>query len=362
MFELLNEDLEKIKAISILETSIGSSLLFGTCFPRNQIGAFLNVYEDHLGVTKEGKTKNQIAKRKAKIVFSALKSEQGNPFAIFNANDNLVCKYLNLAPKESVFIPFFIEEKKVFFNLDEHLKNKGACFVFNPKTTEIFIKTKDSKYLIGKTQKISWTHNGFFGPANVAILSALAIIYAYVGNRTKIKEVFDSLNNFSFDPSLGRNILIKKDDKTIFIDFAHEKYSLKEASNLFKKMHGKNKDAKKIAVIRFAPDRTNEQLKDYARSATRIFDYIIVYDKVDGKRRTMKKWMKFYRKPGEISKIVYNTAKEEIEKKNLKAKVKRIVDEEKAIKHALSISKPKDYILIVPNEFKKTMEFVEKAL
>ena len=349
----------KENSIAILETSIGSAGTMGLGFAKNNIGLFHNVYTDHLGVRV--KTKDKLASDKAKIVFSRLSIlEDSN--ACFNANDLFVCKNLNKIPEKSnaMLIPYFFSDKKIHFDIVGHIKSGKVAIELQNK--KIYIHKNNKKHLIVNLAEIDWIFNGEHEALAGVVLATVSLLFAFTKSVNKVKKYAKHIASFKTKKEDGRAYLIDNDKYQIFVDYAHEIESLKVASD-FARKRSKNKT---IALVRFAVDRIDRQLQDYGRKLYGLFDTVVVYDKIDGKYKKPSTGVssakpRFAREVGEISKIVHDALMGKIKKyKKPKTKAVRIVREDKAIEYISKIANKGDFILIVPNDFKRTNNWIEK--
>ena len=174
-------------------------------------------------------------------------------------------------------------------------------------------------------------------------------------NKAFPKKACEVLEDYSFDKDGGRLVVLKKKKRTIILDYAHEKHSLRAVLRLGKKL-GKNC----YGVIRLHPDRTTESIESTAVFIAKDADAFFVWDKVDGKRRkefSLSLHPSVRRKVGEISGILARSIRSH------GGKAQSLVQEEKAIGAALKASQPGDSIVIIVGEDKKyTMKALTRAL
>lgn len=346
LYELRN----KGKSVAVLETSIGSAGNSGLGYRRHNVAVFTNVFEDHFG--RNIKTKKDIAERKGRISFGSLPD---NGFAVFNADDSFVVGELVQIPEDKNItqIPFGINFNEL--NLEKHLDADGVAIIYNEPY--ISLKTKDAEKKLLDVRDISWTFNGQFTPSIYNLQAALGALLAYSGGKNLTQKTVDDLATFKIKKTGGRLVTLRNKKKNIdaLLDFAHEKYSIIELAKLAKS----RTEGKVVAIVRFATDRTNEQLEDYASAIAPFFDSIVVYDKIDGVVRkpiSNKKHM-YYRDIGEVADIVYkkigktlgsfdNTFKE--------------IEEKNAIAKALSLAESGDLLVHISNDHKKSVQYFKQ--
>lgn len=160
--------------------------------------------------------------------------------------------------------------------------------------------------------------------------------------------------NYKLDVRGGRLVTINKKGRIIIVDFAHEKYSLKELIALGKKL-GK----RCLVVLRFAPGKTNKIIKEAGEFIAKDADKFYVWDKIDGRRRLehIRASHGIHRKPGDVSKILTES---------IKGRGGNAIDllfEEKAIETAILESKKWDCVIIISGDDKPyTLKKVYQAL
>jgi len=334
---------------AILETAIGSSRRGGLGYRRHAVGIFTNVFEDHLGVTKRLRTRKDIAKAK-NFVFSAI-GEGG--YAIFNADDKLVCSQLHYIPEKRNVTLLPVGLTLCHFNVQSHLEKGGA--IITVENRFIVLKTKNKSSSLINIADIPWTFNGYFLPSVYNLMFILAGLYAAKNGRLS-KKILTTLKDYRLDNTGGRLTLLKnKRGVKILIDFAHEKYSLKEVADLAKKLSQR----KAIGILRLAPDRTDKMLLETGRFIANSFDHIFVYDKIDGiiKNKYVSTGLTPSRKKGEVSSIFLRG----ILSKKTDSRAKQIIIEEKAIAEAAKLAEPGDVVVIICGDNHiRTLSYVKK--
>lgn len=329
---------DKKDAIAILETSVGSSALPGIGYRWHDIGIFTNVFEDHIG--RRIKTKLELAKEKGRIFRRVI----NDGVLIFNADDEYVTHRIKRSKK-------FIKRKGVrlipvgiklsAFNMESHFEGGGEAFSI--KDNSIVLLSRSRKEEIVNLSNASWTFMGRYKPAVLNLMMAIACIHAdrkKGGLKEEVKELFE--NYRPEEDRDGRMLCYRSNRKNIGIimDYAHEKESLKALAGLVREITGR----KAIGVIRFAPDRTDEQIKDYSSKVVDLFEKTVIYDKIDGvnKMPLKDKRKVTYRDVGEVSDMVLNEMKNSSSKPD---SVHRFVQERDAFKKAFEISESGDIIV-----------------
>ncbi|MGM0629110.1 MAG: Mur ligase family protein [Patescibacteria group bacterium] len=351
LYELKDQE----NSVAILETSVGSSALPGMGYKAHNVGILTNIFEDHIG--RRIKTRLSLAKEKGKL-FRRVKNDGT---LIFNADDKYsvprITKARKLLDRKNVEImPTGIDFS--FFNIDRHLKNGGEALTLKEGSLLIVSPEKEEKVI--DLSSVDWTFNGSYRPAVLNLMLAVSCIYKDQGRKV-LMEVKDVFENYTPDEkNAGRMLCYLNREKNIglIIDYAHEKNSLKEISRLASKLS----PGKTTGVIRFAPDRTDEQLKDYSRETANLFDNVIVYDKIDGvQKKPLKDKRKVsYRDIGEVSKIVFEEMKNH---SHSPSNIHRIVQEKDALKKAFELSRSGDLVIhIYGNDPAESVQMIKDIM
>ena len=344
----------KKNSLALLETAIGSANIYGGLGYRfHNIGVFTNVFEDHIG---EGiSSREQLAELKAKYIFKRI-APSGT--AIFNADDELICNELHRVPKDQKvnLLPVGIDFKH--FDIEKHRANKGRAMMIDKHT--IYVVRGKRRYPVINAKNVPWTFDGQFTPSLYNVMFAAAAAFVENGHRLTA-DMVASIRNYKLHGG-GRLLYLenKRSGIRAIVDYAHEKYSLREVANLANKL--KKPGGKSIGVIRLAPDRTDKLLRDTGTFIANIFDIIIIYDKVDGVIRSTyeNKRTHVVRRTGEVSKLIYDAMKKASDADH---KVQRKVIETEAIDHAFSQATSGDVIVHIANDdHGESLRMVKKKL
>lgn len=147
--------------VAVLECSLGCSAASGLGYRYHNVGVFLNVFEDHLGSSDRIQSKEDIAKAKS-FVFSRLL--HSDSWAVFNADDPLVCKTLDMVPKFNTvsLLPcgFTFEH----FDIANHLQKGGKAMTITDDKM-LVLRSKEGDEVIADLKLIPWTFKGTFMPS-----------------------------------------------------------------------------------------------------------------------------------------------------------------------------------------------------
>lgn len=331
---------ERNNTVAILESSLSCSTLRGTGLDFHDVGVWTNVLKDHLGSTTRLKTRKDIANAK-EFVFKRIKD---GGFAVFNACDELVCSKLNMISPECIKIPFIYGDKKPYFDIDKHINTGGVAFAL--KGTKIYFKTKEKEEIIYDAKNLPWTFNGQFIPSMINLMCAIATVYATYGGEFP-DGLAEVLNQIRLDPYGGRLTVLKAPNGAMIIaDFAHEKQSLVSIGKLAKKLAG-DRNGRTIGVVRLAYDRTDKMINEIGQAIGKIFDELVVYDKIDGYWRKPQKMQARSLSVQEVGKI---SQKFEASIKKINPNVTRIIREDEALEFTAGIIEPNDVVVVIVND------------
>lgn len=335
---------------AVLECSLGCSASSGMAYRYHKVGVFLNVFEDHLGSSERIKSREDIARAKD-FIFRRL---DDNSTAVFNADDELVCKTLAVLPesKDYTLVPCGLEFSH--FDIAAHLAAGGTAFTVNEQQ-QIVLRTASSDKIVADLKAIPWTFQGTFMPSVWNILQATAAIYGFFDGT--LPEGFrEALEAVRLDRYSGRLTLLRAENQaTILADYAHEKVSLRQVADLGRTLLGSG--GKLIGVVRLAHDRSDTLLRETGEEIGKAFDQLVVYDKIDG----------HFRKPtihrGRFPQVVGRTSAIVTEGiASVHAQVERIIREDEAIKRAAELAGPNDVVVVIVNDdIERSIEFIRQS-
>jgi len=336
--------------VAVLECSLGCSASAGLGYRYHEVGVFLNVFEDHLGSSKRLNTKQDIADAK-QFVFARLRPD--NSYAVFNADDELVCQKLSLvdeSPRPRTKVPFGLTFEH--FDIASHLSQGGVVLTVN-NAEQVVLRASDGDKVLADLKQIPWTFNGAFPPSVWNLLAAIGAVYGYCKGELpeNFREVVESVR---LDKYGGRLTLLKNNaGVTILADYAHEKISLSYVGDLAHTQVAPGGSV--IGVVRLAHDRTDDLMQETGRTIAPHYDKIIVYDKIDGYFRPAKDAIRFPQIPGRTSQIFADAIA------GVNPNVERIVREDQALDRAAEVAKPGDVVVVIVNDdIVRSVDFIRE--
>lgn len=342
----------KIDSLVIFESSLGSGTFSGMGYYDHDIGVFTNVFEDHIGSRSDLSCRQDLGNSK-KFVFSRINC---NGYAVFNADDDIICSNLDSCKKGVTKIPFGFDFEH--FNLKKHLAMDGMAITVDEKS--VLLLSGKEKTRLFDISDITWTFNGNFKPSIYNLLAIVGALLGY-GKGYISNEMINALIASRLDPDDGRLVLLKTDDNvSVIADFAHEKQSLKSVSELAHKLK-KSDSNKVIGVLRLTWDRSEDLIIDTAKYIADSYDSFIIYDKIDGYWhkplvRLNESQYRFSQETGKVSKLLQDTLLERRSKED----VTRILREDEAIAEAAKQALPGDVVVVIVNDdIKRSIEFIK---
>lgn len=317
---------------AVLETARGGILRSGLGFSRCDIGIITNIQEDHLGIS-DIHDLNDLARVKSTVV----KSVKKDGWAVLNAED-----------KHCVEISKELSCKVAFFSMNEHCdvivnhcRKGGIAAIY--ENGFVTIKKGDWKMRVDKVTHVPLTMGGKakFMIANVLAATLASYLWGF-----KTEDIKSSLETFipSAAQTPGRmNIFTFKNFK-VMIDFAHNPAGYLGIEDFLQSIDS----AHKIGIIAGVGDRRDEDIKECAAIAARMFNHIIIRQEKHLRGRTEE----------EIIDLIL----EGIKSQNRNVTYEIVSKEKDAIKHAISIAKEGTFITALSDVITNAIEVVQEHL
>lgn len=245
---------------AVLETARGGILRAGLGFSRCDIGIITNIQEDHLGLS-DIHTLDDLARVKATVVRSIKK----DGWAILNAEDDQCLKIANE-----------LSCNVAYFSMDEN-NPKAVQFAKEGKIVAVyengFITIKKGEWKI-RVERATHVPLTMGGKAKFMIANVLAATLAAYLQGFKTEDISLSLQTFipSAAQTPGRMNIFEFKKFKVLIDFAHNPAGYKGVEEYLSSVEA----TKKIGIIAGVGDRRDEDIKECATIAARMFDHIII--------------------------------------------------------------------------------------
>ncbi len=317
---------------AVLETARGGILRAGLGFSRCDIGIITNIQADHLGLN-DIHTVEDLARVKATVVRSIKKEG----WAILNADDPLCLK---IADELSCNTAYFSmdEDNPVAKKL-----SKEGKIVAVYENGYITVKKGEWKIRVERATLVPLTLGGKakFMIANVLAATLASYLWGF-----KIEDISLSLQTFipSAAQTPGRMNIFEFKRFKVLIDFAHNPSGYLGVEDYLSSVEAN----KKIGIIAGVGDRRDEDIKECAKIAGRMFDHIIIRQEKHLRGRT----------EDEIISLIL----EGITESGKMVTYEIINKETEAIKHAINIAEEGTFITALSDVVTNAIEIVQEYL
>ena len=317
---------------AVLETARGGILRSGLGFSRCDIGIITNIQEDHLGISDIHDLKD--LSRVKSVVVESIKKDG---WAVLNGEDEYCLK---IAAKLDCNVALFSlnEDNKAII---EHCKNGGVAAIY--ENGFVTIKKGDWKIRVEKATLIPLTMNGKakFMIANVLAATLASYLYGF-----KIEDIKLSLTTFlpGAAQTPGRMNVFKFSKFKVMIDFAHNPTGYRGIEDYLQSVEAK----RKIGIISGIGDRRDDDIKECARIAARMFDHIII---------RQEKYLR-----GRTEKQIIDLIIDGIKESDAATTFEVVTLEIDAIRHAFSLAVEGTYIVALSDVVANAIEIVQEYL
>jgi cyanophycin synthetase len=317
---------------AVLETARGGILRSGLGFSMCDIGIVTNIQEDHLGLN-DIHTLDDLARVKSTVV----KSIKKNGWAVLNADDEYCVK-----------IGADLECNVAYFSMnEENPLIKKLCA--EGKTVAVYengfitIKKGEWKIRIERATHVPLTLGG---KAKFMISNVLAATLASYLWGFKTEDISLSLQTFipSAAQTPGRMNIFEFKKFKVLIDFAHNPAGYKGVEEYLQSVDA----TKKIGIIAGVGDRRDEDIKECAIIAARMFDHIII---------RQEKYLR-----GRTEEEIIDLILEGINKSGKMVTYEIIPKETEAIKHAINCAEEGSFITALSDVVTNAIDIVQEYL
>ena len=321
---------------AVLETARGGILRSGLGFSRCDIGIITNIQEDHLGIN-DIHTLEDLARVKSVVVRSVKK----DGWVILNAEDVQCMKIAqDLECKVALFS--MNEDNQ---NISEHCRKGGVAAVY--ENGFITIRKGDWKIRVERATLVPITMGG---KARFMIANTLAATLASYLHGFKTEDIKIALTTFipGAAQTPGRMNIFNFRQFKIMVDFAHNVAGYLAIEEFMQHVDSPFK----VGIIAGVGDRRDQDIRDCASIAARMFDHIII---------RQEKYLR-----GRTEEEIVNLLLEGIQASGRNPAYEIIPKETEAIKHALTHAKEGSFIValsdVVTNAIEIVQQYLEKEL
>ena len=308
--------------IAVLETARGGILRKGLAFDQCDIGIITNITEDHLG--QDGiNDLEDLAAVKSLIV----ETVQPKGFAVLNADDPHVVSRAN-----------FVRGKIVYFSLTpdnrivrRHLGAGGRAFFVKDRT--LWVAEGKFAQAMCRIENIPITFGGIALHNVQNVIVAAAACYC---QQIPLEAIQRGLSSFQTNP--GRLTMVDMHNFQVCVDYGHNPAGYQALIKTVQKMGAK----RLVGVIAAPGDRRDEVIVNLGQIAGSGFDYIYIKEDADLRGRA----------PGEVAQLLYQGV---LKSGMLPQKVKLVLDEQLAVKRAVSEAQAGDLIVVFYEKYDSVM-------
>jgi cyanophycin synthetase len=257
--------LDKRVQVVVFELARGGLTKQGVAFKGCDVGAVLNVYDNHLGL--DGiHTREAMANVKSMVIKSARK------MAVINADDPLCLAMRDQIVSANTCLVSMHSDNPLIW---DNLKAKGfAAFLNHKKDPVIHFYKRDELIGVIAATEIPATYNGLFRPALSNAMFAMAMAY---GMGVEFNVIRNALNVFQSNEETnpGRMNFYEHLPFKVLITWADGPQALAELANFIKSM---SFSGDKYLMFCSVGNRSNQYIKDMGKSVAGIFTHYICSD------------------------------------------------------------------------------------
>jgi cyanophycin synthetase len=317
---------------AVLETARGGILRSGLGFSQCDIGIITNIQEDHLGIS-DIHNLDDLARVKSVVVESIKK----DGWAVLNAEDD---KCVEIAASLRCNVALFSMNENNPVILD-HCKRGGIAAI--AENGFVTIKKGDWKIRVERITHIPLTMNG---KAKFMVANSLAATLASYLWGFKTEDIRLSLNTFlpSAAQTPGRLNIFEFSKFKVMIDFAHNPSGYRGIEEFLQSVEA----TRKIGIISGVGDRRDEDIKECARIAARMFNHIVIRQEKHLRGRSEEE--------------IINLILEGIHETNSNVTYEVVTLEVEAIRHAISIAEEGTFITALSDVIDNAIDIVQSYL
>ncbi|ALM50189.1 cyanophycin synthetase [Flavobacterium psychrophilum] len=317
---------------AVLETARGGILRSGLGFSRCDIGIITNIQEDHLGLN-DIHTLDDLSKVKRVVVRSVKK----DGWAVLNGDD-----------PECIKIAKELDCNVAYFSMDESnpfIKQLAKEGRITAVYEDGFITIKKGEWKI-RIEKASHVPLTMGGKAKFMIANVLAATLASYLWGFKTEDISLSLQTFipGAAQTPGRMNIFDFRKFKVLIDFAHNPAGYRAVEDFLSNVEA----TQKIGIIAGVGDRRDEDIRECAEIAARMFDHIIIRQEKHLRGRTDEN----------INQLIW----EGIRNSGRDVTHELIPKETDALKHAMNSVKEGGYITALSDVVANAIDVVQQYL
>jgi len=317
---------------AVLETARGGILRSGMGFSRCDIAVITNIQEDHLGISDIHNLKDL-----ARVKSTVAESVKKDGWAVLNGDD-----------PECIVIGSKLKCNVAYFSLDEDqpfIKNLSKEGKIVAVFENGFLTVKKGEWKI-RVERVSHVPLTLGGKAKFMIANALAATLASYLWGFKTEDISLSLQTFipGVAQTPGRMNIFEFKRFKVLIDFAHNASGYLGVEDYLSSVEAN----KKIGIIAGVGDRRDEDIRECAKIAGRMFDHIIIRQEKHLRGRSEQELIDLILEGIELSgnNVTYEIIPKEVE----------------AIRHAINSAEEGTFITALSDVVTNAIEIVQHYL
>ncbi len=259
--------------VAVMEVARGGMIRNGIGFQNCDVGACLNVSEDHLGL-RGIDTIEQLARIKRILI------EIASDTAVLNADDTLCLEMANHTKAENIcYVTMSVNHPLV----KEHIRADGRAVVLEKGLNGEMITLYDK----GAHIPLLWTHlipATMEGKAMLNVQNAMFAAALAFSMGKPLDDIRHGLRTFNttFFQAPGRLNNFDEHPFKVILDYAHNPAALRGMCQLVTRLETSGKN---LCVIAMPGDRRDEDIIEAAKTVSGVFDYYICRADDDRRKR-----------------------------------------------------------------------------
>ena len=312
-----NQEINAGQTCFLLESSLTSGV-FSTGVRHHHVGILTNVLSDHI----DGQ---RIQSQQDLKTLKAFVYQEIKPGGVYVTN-------LDNQPAASTLRQPQLDEKQISkigvsrqqpAELEQLQSQWGLFDVFYQTDTKI--QSLNQSDIIFQDMRLEQDPD--FTEAALFTLAAVS-----ASTDIELEKAAAAIKQFEFPKEYGRKLHFIRQNQHLFVDYAHEQYSLER---LVKRVRGET-GAKPYVITRLSPTRSVEAVKRFAKQISSLpIEQLTIYDLIDGQsKQVYRKRSGYKRRAGETAELI----KSQLDALSPEYKVKTAASEEQALKQSLRVN------------------------
>jgi len=314
---------------AVLETARGGILRSGLCFNQCDIGIITNIKEDHLGLN-DIHTLKDLANVKAVVA----RSVKRNGWAILNADDDY-CRKIGFELRCNV--AYFSADEKSKYIHRLYAEGKTVAVLENNYLT---VKQNNKVLHLAEVNEVPLTNGG---KIKCMVANALAATLAAYLHGFSAREIHSSLESFvpGYELTPGRMNHFDLGDFKVLVDYAHNPHGYNAMEDYLSNVSAN----RKIGIISGIGDRREQDMKECATIAGRMFDHVIIRQEHNLRGNSEQK--------------IIGCLLEGLSRSGKNVSHEIIPDEAEAVRHALSIAQQDDMVVALTEQISIVVDVIK---